>query len=161
MVTASMLPVFLASAALVLLFMLQGRALSLHQFSTLWRLPKIVTRGDWLAVYGFLGVALESSNGPRETKPMRPWRLIGIGVLFLVSAFLLLVPLPLNLPLSFAQYDWNAFPVIQAVLAGAALAEGFVLGFLQRKWWLLSSNPSAEYPHLGWARLKQEKEGKK
>jgi len=163
MVATNILLVYLVPLFVALFFMATGRTLSYHHLGGLWRSPRRLTSEDWLAVYGYLGTSLQSSNGPRETKPVRPWRPIGAGILGLASAFLLLAPLPLHLPLSFAQYSWDVFPVAQVVVAGAAPAESFILAFHRRKWWLLSSNPSAEYPYLGWAKLKiaQTKEGTK
>jgi hypothetical protein len=163
MVATNMLVAYLAPPVLVLFFMVSGRTLSFHHLGSLWRLPRRVTRGNWLAVYDFLGTSLESSNGPGATSPVRPWRLIGAGISCLVSVFLLLVPLPLLLPLSFAQYSWNVFPVIQVVVAGAALALSFMLAFYRPKGWLLHSHPRAEYPYLAWTKLKiaSTKEGGK
>jgi hypothetical protein len=163
MVATNLLPVYLAPSVLALLFVVIGRTLSFHHFGALWRLPKRVTSYDWLAVYGYLGANLESDNGPRETKPVRPWRLIGAGISCLVSAFLLFVPLPLLLPISFAQSSWNVFPLNQVVVAGGALALSLVLAFHRPKGWLLHSNPPAEYPYLGWATVKTAltKEGEK
>lgn len=163
MVTTSMLLVYLAPPALVLSFMITGRTSSFHHLGSLRRLQKTITREDWLAVYEYLVIGLESGNGPRETKPTRPWRPMGSGMACLGSVALLFVPIPLDLPLSFAQYSWNAFPVIQVALAGGMLASSFILAFHRTKGWLLLSNPPAEYPHLGWAspETAQTKKGKK
>ncbi|MDG6993220.1 MAG: hypothetical protein JRM76_08280 [Nitrososphaerota archaeon] len=163
MVTANLVPVYLAPPILVFLSMIMRGTLSFHHLGSSRRLPRRMTREDWLAVYGFLGTALESSNGPHETRPVRPWRLKWAGIMLAASAALLLVPLPLDLPLSFAQASWNVFPVVQAALAGAALAASLMLAFDRPKRWLLYSSPRARYPYIDWASLKAAptKEGKR
>jgi len=165
MVTASMLLVYIVPSVFVLSSMIRERTLSLHHFGTLRRLPTRIAQKEWFTVYSYLRTGLESSNGLRATSPVRPWRPIGAGISFLVSSFLLFVPpLPLHLPLSFAQYNWDVYPVIQVALAGATLAASFILAFHRAKGWLLFSNPRAEYPHLEWATLKAaqgKKEGKR
>jgi hypothetical protein len=148
--------VYLAPAGFVLLDMIKRRSLSVHHISSLRRLPKRITLGEWLAVYGYLSIRLESRNQPPRTKPGRSLRLIGSGVAFATSLVLFQVPLPLNVPLSFPQHDWNAFPVIQAAIAGGVLASSLMLAFHRAKRWRLIEHHRAEYPYLRWGALKME-----
>lgn len=156
-----LLAVYLAPAGLVLFKMIGARSFSLHHISSLRRLPKKVTLEEWLAVYAYINVGLESRNQPPSTKPRRPWRLIGSGVSFATSLVLFQFNLPLNVPLSFARHDWNAFPVIQVAIAGGVLASSLVLAFHRTRRWRLIERPGAEYPFLKWAVLKRKRTMKK
>jgi hypothetical protein len=151
-----LLAVYLAPAGFVLVDMIKTRSFSVHHISSLGRLPKRVTLAEWLAVYGYLGTRLESRNQPPGTKPGRPWRLIGSGVAFAISLVLFQVTLPMNVPVSFAQQDWNAFPVMQAAIAGGALASSLVLAFHRARRWHLVEHHTADYPYLEWGALKCE-----
>ena len=152
-----LLIVYLAPAGLVLLNMIRARSFSLHHISTLRRQSKRITLDDWLAVCAYLGIGLESRNQPSGTKPRRPWRLIGSGVAFATSLTLIEANFPLNIPLSFGQHEWNAFPVIQAAVAGVLLASSLMLAFHRSRRWHLVEQQRAEYPHLERAVLKRER----
>jgi len=151
-----LLAVYLAPAGFVILNMIRARSFSVHHISSLRLLPKKITLEEWLAVYGSLSIRLESRNQPPRTKLERPWRLIGSGVEFATSLFLFQVILPLNIPLSFAQHEWNAFPVIQAAIAGGVLASSLMLAFHRTRRWYLIGHPRAEYPYLEWSLLKRK-----
>jgi len=151
-----LLAVYLAPAGFVILKMVRARSFSLHHASVLRRLPKKITREEWLAVYGYLAIRLESRNQPPATKPGRPWRLILSGVAFATSLVLFHFILPFSIPLSFAQTEGNAYPFIQAALAGGVLASSLMLAFHRRRSWLLVGHPGADYPHLQWTLLKRK-----
>ena len=152
-----LLAVYLAPAGFVLLNMIRAKSFSLYHISSLRRLSKRITLVEWLVVYGYLAVGLESRNQPPRTKSGRPWRVMGSGVAFVTSLVLFLVILPLKIPLSFAQHDWNAFPAIQVAIAGGVLALSLMLAFHRTRGWHLVGNPSAEYPYLEWEILEKEK----
>ena len=151
-----LLAVYLAPAGLVLLNMIRARSFSLYNFSGLRRLPKRITLEEWLAVFGHLGISLESWNQPPGAKPKRPWRLIGSRVAFAASLVFFQFILPLNIPLSFAQHGWNVFPAIQAAIAGGLLASAIMLAFHRPRRWHLIGLPMVEYPYLEWKALKRE-----
>lgn len=153
MVTAGLLLVYLVFPVLSLVFMVVGRTFSFRRFRGPWRSPRGITRGDWLAVYGSLGATLESGSGPREQVRQRRRRPIVVGVLFLVSAFLLLVPIPLNIFVSFAQYRWDAVPATQAAVGGIALAFSLGLAFRGQRRYVLDDPVRAEYPYIDWTML--------
>ena len=144
---------YLAFPVLSLVFMVVGRTFSFRRFRGLWRSPRGITRRDWLAVYASLGAALESGSGPREQMPERRRRPTVVGALFLVSVSLLLVPLPLDLSISFAQYRWNVVPATQAAVGGIALAFSLGLAFRGRRRYVLDDPARAEYPYIDWAML--------
>jgi hypothetical protein len=151
------LAVYLAPAVLVLFKMIGARSFTLHHISSRRGAPKRVTRDEWLAVYRYLNISLESRNQPPSTKPGRPWRLICSGAAFATSLILLQIDLPLNIPLSFARHDWNAFPIIQVAIAGGLLASSLVLAFHRARRWRLIEHPRADYSYLSWAVLKRKR----
>ena len=139
--------------------MVRAGSFSLHRISDLRRLPKRITLEEWLAVYGFLALRLESRTQPPTAKPGRPWRMIVSASALAASLFLFQFALPLSVPLSFLQHDWNALPVVQAAVSGGLLATSLVLAFHRPRRWLLIGNPGAEYPHLEWRALKKQTKG--
>jgi hypothetical protein len=152
-----LLAVYLAPAVLVLLSMIRARSFSFHQVYTLGRQSRRTTLDDWLAVFAYLGVGLESRNQPPKTKPPKPWRLTLSGAAFAASLVLYQFILPLNIPISFAQHLWNAFPAIQVAIAGVALAFSLMLAFHRPRRWLLVEQQQAEYPYPKWAVLQKER----
>ena len=148
---------YIAPSCLVLLNMIRTKSISLRYVSSLRRLPKIITLDEWLTVYGYLGIDLETRNEPPTTKPGRPWRLMWSGVACAVSLLLYQFTLPLNIPLSLAQGAWNVFPVIQAAVAGVVLASSLTLAFYRPRRWRLNENHTAEYPYLTWGALNRTK----
>lgn len=155
-----LLAVYLAPTGLVIFNMLRARSFSLHHFSSLRRHSKRITLEEWLAVYGYLGIGLTNRKQPQSTKPGRPRRLIGSAIALAASLILFEVNLPLNVPLSSAQHDWNAFPVIRVAIAGGVLASSVVLAFHRTRRWRLIGHYRAEYPYLPWDVLNKER-GKK
>ena len=153
MVTAGPLLVYLVFPVLSLVFMIVGRTFSFRRFRGLWRSPRGITREDWLAVFRSLGTALESDSGPSEQMPERRRRPIVVGALFLVSEFLHLVPVPLNLQVTFPQFHWDVVPVIQAAVGGIALAFSLGMAFRGRRSYVLDDPARAEYPYIDWAKL--------
>lgn len=146
-----LLAVYLLPAAFALLIMIRARSFSFRQISRLRRPQRKVTLGGWLAVYGHLGMHLENQKEPPNTKPEKPWRLIGSGAAFATSLILFFLILPMNIPLSYAQHDWNA--ITQAAVAGAVLASSVVLAFRRPRNWRLIGHPEAEYPYAEWKAL--------
>lgn len=158
--TTLTLAVYLAPPVLALLTMARKRTLSLHQLRRLGRLRRSATLADWLAVYDYLGVALESRNPPPVGTAEKPLRLIVAAGIALGSVALLLAPLPFSLPASFAQHRLNLFPLVQVLAAGAMLAFSLFLTFNRpRRWFLLSGSHRralvrADYPFLRWSDLR-------
>ena len=148
---------YLAPAGFVLLYMIRKGSFSAHHISSLRRLPKRITLEEWLVVCGYLGISLETKNQPPVTKPGKPWRLIWSGVGLASSLVLFQVILPLNVPLSFDQRSWNAFPAIQAAVAGMVLASSLMLAFHRPRRWLLIEHHKAAYPYLRWDALRKAK----
>ena len=148
-----LLAVYLLPSGFVLLSMIRARSFSLHHISSLRREPKGITLEEWLAVYGYLGISLQTRNKPPRTKPRRHLRLIGSGVAFAASLILFLAILPTSVPLSFAHRDWNSLGVAQAVIAGVVLASSVVLAFRRPRQWRLIGHPEAEYPYAKWSDL--------
>ena len=155
MVPSLLLAVYLAPAGFVLLNMIRAKSFSLYHISSLRRLSKRITLVEWLVVYGYLAVGLESRNQPPRTRHRSPWRVMVSGVAFVASLFLFFVILPFSVTLSFAQHDWNAFPAIQVAIAGGVLALSLMLAFHRTRGWHLVGNPSAEYPYLEWEILEK------
>ena len=153
MVSAGLLVVYLVFPILMLAFMVVGRTFSFRRFRSLWRSPRAITRDDWLAVFGSLGAALESGEGPGGQMPPKRRRLKVVGALFLVSIFLFLLPVPLDLQVSFAQSHWNVVPVIQAAVGGIALAFSLGVAFSGRRRFVLDDPARADYPYYEWAML--------
>jgi hypothetical protein len=154
------LTMYLALPVLALLVMAGKRTLSLHQLRRLGSLRRSATLADWLAVYNYLGVTLESRNHPAKRTAEKPLRLIVAAGIALASIALLLAPIPFNLPASFAQYRLNLFPLVQVWTAGALLAFSLLLTFNRpRRWFLFSGSRTralvrADYPFLGWPDLR-------
>jgi len=78
------------------------------------------------------------------------------GAPFAASLALSQFILPLNLPLSFAQHDWNVYPVVQVAIAGGALAFSLMLAFHRSRRWRLIEEPGVEYQFLKWGALKKK-----
>jgi hypothetical protein len=154
--------VYLALPVLALLVMAGKRTLSLHQLRRLSHLRRSKNLADWLAVYTYLGVPLESRNPPPTAIAEKPLRLIVAVAIALASIAALLVPIPFNLSASLAQHQWNLFPLVQASTAGALLAFSLLLTFNRpRRWFLFSGSNTrapvrADYPFLRWSDLRME-----
>ena len=151
-----LLAVYLAPSGFVILSMIMARSFSLSHISRLRSLPRRITLDEWLAVYGFLAIRLESRNLPPMAKPGRPWRLMGAGVALATSLSLYQAVLPFSIPLSFAEHGWNALPIIQSAIAGGLLASSLALAFQRSRRWHLMGHPRAEYPHIEWSLLKMK-----
>ena len=149
--------VYLAPAVFVFLNLVRTRSVSLHHISSLRNPSTRITLEEWLAAYRYLGLRLATRTHPPATKPTRRWRLIGSAAALAASLILYQFILPLNIPLSFAQHDWNAFPVIQVAIAGGALASSLMFAFHRARRWRLIERHGAEYPYLTWGRLRKTK----
>ena len=77
---------------------------------------------------------------------------------FATSVILYQFILPLNLPVAFAQHDWNAFPVIQVAIAGGVLASSLMLAFHRARRWRLIEHHRIEYPYQAWGDLRRANE---
>lgn len=141
---------YLAPSVAVLYLMAKERTFYLKRFSRLLRPRREATLADWLTVYHYLGLRLESATEPSRIKPKKPLRMLGAAVLAAASAVLFFLPLPFSIPFAFAQYRWDLFPLIKPLVAGTFLALSLPVAFSRWRAWFLTKCEPPEYPFVGW-----------